>query len=162
MGMMEFFRLGSYYDRIFPQFMELRSRAIEILQQQAELSELVQLVGRGSLSETDKVLMDVARILADDFLQQNGYSTYDRFCPFYKTHGMLRNILGFNDLARKLVTRSDEPLTWDVVKIKLRELSCRLAIMKFLCPTTDGEKVVRKELDELYDDIQRRDVEELL
>ena len=38
--------------------------------------------------------IQVAKLLKDDFLQQNGYTPYDRFCPFYKTVGMLGNIIG--------------------------------------------------------------------
>lgn len=45
----------------------------------------MQLVGKSSLGEADKVCLDVARFLKEDFLQQNGISTYDRYCPFYKT-----------------------------------------------------------------------------
>ena len=58
---------------------------------------------QASLAETDKITLEVARLLKDDFLQQNGYSPYDRYCPFYKTVGMLRNIVAFYDLSRHAV-----------------------------------------------------------
>ena len=45
----------------------------------------MQLVGKSSLGEADKVTLDVARLIKEDFLQQNGISVYDRYCPFYKT-----------------------------------------------------------------------------
>ncbi|CAF3227851.1 unnamed protein product [Rotaria socialis] len=45
----------------------------EILQEEADLSDIVQLVGRASLAQTDKITLDVARIIMDDFIQQNGY-----------------------------------------------------------------------------------------
>lgn len=134
--------------------MELRTRAMEVLQQHDEMNELVQLIGRGSLSEADKVLVDVARLLTDDFLQQNGHAAYDRFCPFYKTYGMLRNITGFHELAKKAVTRVDCDCSWDVLRAKLKNLLHRLGIMKFLCPNADGEKVIMKELNSLWADIQ--------
>jgi hypothetical protein len=44
----------------------------------------------GSLAESDKITLEVARLIKDDFLQQNGYSAYDRYCPFYKTVGMMK------------------------------------------------------------------------
>lgn len=47
----------------------------------------MQLVGKASLAETDKITLEVAKLLKEDFLQQNSYSSYDRFCPFYKTVG---------------------------------------------------------------------------
>ena len=56
------------------------------------MSEIVQLVGKASLAEADKITLEVAKLVKDDFLQQNGYTPYDRFCPFYKTVGMLKNM----------------------------------------------------------------------
>ena len=50
----------------------------EILQEEEDLTEIVQLVGKGSLAEGDKITLEVAKLIKDDFLQQNGYSTYDR------------------------------------------------------------------------------------
>ena len=51
----------------------------QILQEEEDLSEIVQLVGKASLAETDKITLEVAKLLKDDFLQQNGYSSYDRY-----------------------------------------------------------------------------------
>ena len=51
----------------------------EILQEEEDLSEIVQLVGKASLAESDKITLEVAKLLKDDFLQQNGYSSYDRW-----------------------------------------------------------------------------------
>lgn len=65
--------------------MHYRNVAKQVLQKEDELAEIVQLVGKSSLGEADKVCLDVARLLKEDFLQQNGISTYDRYCPFYKT-----------------------------------------------------------------------------
>lgn len=50
----------------------------EILQEEEDLSEIVQLVGKGSLAESDKITLEVAKLIKDDFLQQNGYTPYDR------------------------------------------------------------------------------------
>jgi vacuolar-type H+-ATPase catalytic subunit A/Vma1 len=64
----------------------------EILQEEEDLQEIVALVGKASLAETDKITLEVAKLIKEDFLQQNGYTPYDRFCPFYKTVGMLKNM----------------------------------------------------------------------
>ena len=85
--------LEDFYDKNFPEFPELRTKAKEILQNEEDLAEIVQLVGKGSLAEADKITLEVAQILKDDFLQQNGYSKFDKFCPFYKTVGMLKNMV---------------------------------------------------------------------
>ncbi|XP_009465368.1 PREDICTED: V-type proton ATPase catalytic subunit A-like [Nipponia nippon] len=69
--------LEPHYEGLHPEFPALRSRAREILQEEEELAEIVQLVGKASLAEADKVTLEVAKLLKDDFLQQNGYSSYD-------------------------------------------------------------------------------------
>ncbi|XP_040508357.1 V-type proton ATPase catalytic subunit A-like isoform X3 [Gallus gallus] len=70
--------LEPHYEQLHPEFPALRTRAREILQEEEDLAEIVQLVGKASLAEADKVTLEVARLLKDDFLQQNGYSSYDR------------------------------------------------------------------------------------
>lgn len=53
--------------------MPLRTKVKEILQEEEDLSEIVQLVGKASLAESDKITLEVAKLLKDDFLQQNRY-----------------------------------------------------------------------------------------
>ena len=65
--------LDDYYEKNFPEFVPLRTRVKEILQEEEDLAEIVQLVGKGSLAESDKITLEVARLLKEDFLQQNGY-----------------------------------------------------------------------------------------
>ncbi|GCC43551.1 hypothetical protein chiPu_0027519, partial [Chiloscyllium punctatum] len=70
--------LDEYYEKHFSEFVSLRTKAQEILQEEEDLAEIVQLVGKASLAEIDKVTLEVAKLLKDDFLQQNGHSPYDR------------------------------------------------------------------------------------
>lgn len=77
--------LQPYYERVEPDFLHYRNVTKEILQKEDELAEIVQLVGKSSLGEADKVTLDVAKLIKEDFLQQNGLTLYDRYCPFYKT-----------------------------------------------------------------------------
>lgn len=62
--------LDDYYDKNFPDYVPLRTKVNEILQEEEDLSEIVQLVGKASLAETDKITLEVAKLLKDDFLQQ--------------------------------------------------------------------------------------------
>jgi V-type H+-transporting ATPase subunit A len=64
--------LDDFYEKNFPEFPAFRTKAKEILQNEEDLSEIVQLVGKGSLAEADKITLEVAKIIKDDFLQQNG------------------------------------------------------------------------------------------
>lgn len=68
-------------------------------------------------------------MLKDDFLQQNGMSEYDRYCPFYKTHAMLKNYVTFYDAALKATAQGD--LTFARVKESAGDLIFKLSQMKF-------------------------------
>lgn len=68
--------LDDFYDKNFPEFVPLRTKVKEILQEEEDLSEIVQLVGKASLAETDKITLEIAKLLKDDFLQQNRYNWF--------------------------------------------------------------------------------------
>lgn len=98
-------------------------------------------VFQGSLAEADKITLEVAKLIKDDFLQQNGYSSYDRYCPFYKTVGMLSNIVAFYDAARHSVeatSQSDNKITWAVIKENMGQIIYQLSSMKFKVSLTYG------------------------
>ena len=121
--------LEPHYESTEPGFVELRTRTKEILQKEEDLAEIVQLVGKSALGESDKITLEVARMLKDDFLQQNGMSEYDRFCPFYKTSAMLRNFVAFHDLALKAVGQGD--LTFAKIRDSAGDIMFKLSQMKF-------------------------------
>jgi V-type H+-transporting ATPase subunit A len=62
----------------------LRQRIKEILHEEVELNEIVQLVGRDSLSEDQKLTLEIANIIKGEFLQQNAFSEHDFTCPLEK------------------------------------------------------------------------------
>ncbi|CAJ0593818.1 unnamed protein product [Cylicocyclus nassatus] len=146
--------LEEYYEKTFPEFVALRTKCKEILQEEEDLSEIVQLVGKASLAESDKITLEVAKLIKDDFLQQNGYTPYDRFCPFYKTVGMLKNMIAFYDLARHAVettAQTENKVTWAVIRDHLGDLLYQLSSMKFKDPVKDGEEKIKKDYDELLE-----------
>jgi len=149
--------LEEFYDTNHPEFITYRTKVKEILQEEDDLAEIVQLVGKASLSDTDKITLEVARIIKDDFLQQNSYTSYDRFCPFYKTVGMMKNIISFYDMARQVVNRtaqSDNKITWQNIRDTMGPIMYELSSMKFKDTFKDGEDKIRKEFDEIYENIQ--------
>nr|QCU54855.1 v-ATPase A [Hippodamia convergens] len=150
--------LDDFYDKNFPEFVPLRTKVKEILQEEEDLSEIVQLVGKASLAETDKITLEVAKLLKEDFLQQNSYSSYDRFCPFYKTVGMLKNMIGLYDMARHAVettAQSENKITWNVIREAMNNILYQLSSMKFKDPVKDGEAKIKADFDQLYEDIQQ-------
>ncbi len=145
--------LEPFYEDFDPQFSRIRTRAKEILQAEEDLAEIVQLVGKSALAETDKITLDIAKLLKDDFLQQNGYSSYDRFCPFYKTAGILRNMVLFYEQAVHVVEASDSTVTWAKIRESSGDLMYRLTSMKFEDPA-QGEAVIMEKYNKLSKEIE--------
>ena len=148
--------LDPFYETFDPEFVHFRTTMKEILQNEDELTEIVQLVGKDSLAESDKITLEVANLIKNDFLQQNGFTPYDRFCPFYKTVWMMRNIALFYNLAQKAVESSgeDKKVTWGVIKQNMGDLLYKLTSMKFQDPAQGEDKVVAH-MKALYEEIQQ-------
>jgi len=148
-------QLEKWYENRDEEFIGLRDKAREILQNEDELTEIVQLVGKDSLAESDKVTLEVAKILKDDFLQQNGYSDYDRNCPFYKTCWILKNTILFYNLSQHAIESSTEErkITWATIHSSMGSLMDRVSRMKFKNPS-DGEEKLVADFRQLNEDLQ--------
>jgi len=150
--------LDDYYEKNFPDFVALRTKMQEILQEEEDLIEIVQLVGKGSLAEGDKITLEVAKLIKDDFLQQNGYSAHDRYCPFYKTVGMMRNIIAFYEQARHAVEstaqqQADTKVTWALIREAMAETIYKLTRMRYKDPVADGKERILADFEELNEEI---------
>ena len=86
-----------YVEEIAEDWKELRDRSMYLLQKEVELQEIVQLVGPDALPESEKAILEVTRMLREDFLQQSAYDPVDSFCPLAKQYRMLKIILIFYD-----------------------------------------------------------------
>ncbi|GBC03239.1 hypothetical protein RclHR1_05020016 [Rhizophagus clarus] len=147
--------LESFYESSEPDFIALRDKTKEILQKEEDLSEIVQLVGKSALGEADKITLEIAKIIKDDFLQQNGYSTYDRYCPFYKTTWLLKNMIGFYNAATHAVEVTNNEITWAKIRESMNDLIYKLSSMKFEDPA-EGEAALRERYQQLQTEIQER------
>lgn len=125
------------FNQFDPEFLRLRSTAAEILQREEELQEIVQLVGTDSLSEGDKIILETAKVIREEFLQQDAFSAHDKCCPLYKTVWMLRNIITFYDEAQRAVaeTVGDTKITWHYIMQKIPAVIRNLSLMKFRLPS---------------------------
>jgi len=90
-----------YKENVAEDYGDLRSRAVNLLQREAELQEVVQLVGPDALQDQERLVIEVGRILRQDFLQQNGFDPVDASCSMAKAYGMLQMITTLNDQARR-------------------------------------------------------------
>ena len=125
-----------------------------MLQHEEDLQEIVQLVGKDSLSESDKIVLEIAKVAREDFLQQNAFTPYDKNCPLYKTVWMLKNICTFYDLAKKTIneTSVDNPITWNKIKSSLASEFNGLSDMKFQDPA-DGQEALTAYFKKFHEDI---------
>jgi len=79
----------------FNDWKEMRDLTMYLLQKEVELQEIVQLVGPDALPESEKAILEVTRMVREDFLQQSAYHEIDSFCPLDKQYWMLKVILNF-------------------------------------------------------------------
>ena len=84
-------------------FAEHRAKAMRLLQEEAELQEIVQLVGVDSLSHSDRLILEVTRSIREDFLHQNSFHEVDTYTSLHKQYRMLSLILKFYDEGLKAV-----------------------------------------------------------
>jgi len=84
-------------------FLDLRAKALTLLQKEAELEEIVRLVGAEALPARDKLVLDVARMVREDFLQQNAFDETDSYTSLRKQYAMLKTLISFHDSALELL-----------------------------------------------------------
>ncbi|RVD87994.1 uncharacterized protein DFL_002194 [Arthrobotrys flagrans] len=138
--------LDKYYEKHFPEFPKYRDQVKKLLSDSEDLEQVVQLVGAQSLADNDKVTLYIATLVKEDFLQQNGYSQYDQYCPMWKSNWMMKNMMGFHDEAQKAVASG---VAWNKIKEATGDLQHRLRSMKFEIPD-DGEEAITAKYEKLH------------
>ncbi|MBA2868528.1 ATP synthase subunit A [Methanococcus maripaludis] len=114
----------------------LRDEAMSLLQKEAELQEIVQLVGPDALPDRERVILEIARMLREDFLQQDAYHEVDSYCSPIKQYNMLKIIMTFYKKGLDAVAKGADPAGISAVTVK-----GDIARMKYL---TDDEFINTK------------------
>jgi len=96
----------------------IRGRAMDILQREAELQEIVQLVGSDALPEDQQLTLEVARLIRETFLQQNAYHAVDTYCSMKKQYRMLKFVMAYADKSKDALGRGAPLNTLANVKSK--------------------------------------------
>jgi V/A-type H+-transporting ATPase subunit A len=94
-----------YSENISDEWRGLRERTMYLLQKEVELQEIVQLVGPDALPESEKAILEITRMLREDFLQQSAFDDVDAYCPLEKQYWMLKVILGYFDAISTAMDR---------------------------------------------------------
>ncbi len=87
------------------EFLQNREQAMGVLQQESSLNEIVQLVGKDSLSPADQLTLETARMIREDFLQQNSFVDIDSFSTYDRQEKLLAMILDYDKLCRTAIAK---------------------------------------------------------
>ena len=127
---------------------EIRDEAMNLLQKEAELQEIVQLVGPDALPDKERVILEIARMLREDYLQQDAFSDIDSYCSPMKQYTMLKLIMTFYEKAILAVEKGADPA--DISKLTVKQ---DFAKMKYITEqeflNTEAPKIFDKIDNEL-------------
>ena len=132
-------------------FARQRQEAMKLLQTEAELQEIVQLVGVDSLSHSDRLILEISRSIREDFLHQNSFHEVDTYTSLHKQYRMLRLILEFYRIAGEAIAQGIS-----INKITKLPVIERIGRAKYV-----EEENVDKAYDEIEKDIQE-EVDDLI
>jgi len=122
-------------ENIDPEFAANRAKAMNLLQDETGLLEIVRLVGRDSLSEEDQLKLEATKSIREDFLQQNAFHEVDTFCSLAKQNKMLKLILNFFDQGKRALEQG--VYLKDIEKMEVRN---KIARAKYIAEE-DLEKI---------------------
>ncbi|WP_367343998.1 ATP synthase subunit A [Methanomethylovorans sp.] len=126
-----------FSENVAPDWNTLRDNAMDLLQRESELQEIVQLVGSDALPEDQQLVLEICRMIREYFLQQNAYHSVDTYCPFDKQYKLLKAISKYSDMATTALT-AGVPMK-DILALESKD---ELAKVKF-------EEDFEKALDEV-------------
>ncbi|HSB46983.1 MAG TPA: V-type ATP synthase subunit A [Candidatus Bilamarchaeum sp.] len=139
-----------FAENISSDFTKMVKAAMNLLQKEAELQEVVQLVGPDALPEKEQAVLMVTKMLREDYLQQNAYSDLDARCEVKKQYQMLKTIMKFNE-------RTNNALDLGVQLKRIMDLKVRGTIgrMKELKEDKEFDRL-QKDIDAGFDEIVKR------
>lgn len=110
-------------DHVAPDFSRLRLDAMTLLQEESELEEIVRLIGQDALSDGDRLKLESARSLREDFLHQNSFDPVDTYTSMNKQYKMLSLVMMFYYEAQKALSRSAD--FDEILKLPIRDSIAR-------------------------------------
>lgn len=121
-------KMGEWYnENVSPEFLTLRKDAMKILQVSANLEEIVRLVGEDSLSDADRLILETAKSLKEDYLMQDAFNNEDTYASPKKQFAMLNAVMSYHKYSASAIARG-VPLTDTVIP----ELKGQIARAKYL------------------------------
>jgi len=138
-----------YGKNVSPEWEKLRDDAINLLQREAELQEIVQLVGSDALPEDQQLTLEIARMMREYFLQQNAYHEVDTYCSMHKQYRLLKAITSFGDRAGSAL-ESGVPIK-DVLALKSKNDLAKVKFEREFDKAIDG---ITAQMDDEFKKLQ--------
>ena len=139
-------------ENLGPEFMQNREQAMSLLQSEASLNEIVQLVGKDSLSPNDQLTLESARMVREDFLQQNSFMDVDSYSSYDRQAQLLAMILGYDKLCRAAIAKGAP--TMELFGIPARERIGRaksVPVEQYQQEYADIRVQMEREIDEVVE-----------
>ncbi len=112
--------MGDWFnEHVAPDWMELRQKLMSLLQEEAQLEEIVKMVGMDALSAPDRLKMEAARSIREDFLHQNSFHEVDTYTPLEKQYLMMKLVLAFFEQCTEALKKGSS--VNDLLKMAVRE-----------------------------------------
>ena len=113
-------RLGDWYnENVSADFLRLRSFAMNVLQEESGLEEIVRLVGADALSESDRLTLETAKSIREDYLHQNAFHEVDTYTSLEKQYKILKLIYNFHRLSQDALSKDVDYA--DIINLEVRE-----------------------------------------
>ena len=142
---------GWWEENVAKDWLQLRNEAMALLQKEEELQEIIRLVGPDALPPSDRIILEGARVIREDFLQQNAYHEVDTYCPYEKQYEMLRIMIKFYHLMEDAIKNG---ISFD----RLKQLKCREAIARMATiPNEEFReqfKKIEKDMEKEFEDLK--------
>ena len=136
--------MGPWFNsHVAPDWMELRQEMMSLLQDEAELEEIVKMVGMDALSSSDRLKMEAARSIREDFLHQNSFHEIDTYTSLEKQHNMMELVLAFYKESQNALDKGAS--INDLLKMPVRE---KIGRYKYV-----HEDNLKKEMDDIVEEL---------
>jgi V/A-type H+-transporting ATPase subunit A len=138
-----------YNENVSPDWVKLRDNAMDLLQQESELQDIVQLVGSDALPPDQQLTLEITRLIREIFLQQNAFHPVDTFCPMDRQFKLMDTIQKFGDKAHAALDSG--VMINDIIKLQSKD---ELSKVRFDDDFEGSLKVVLDKMDKEFDSLK--------
>ncbi len=135
-----------FIENVAEDWVKIRTQIMNVLQKEASLQEIVQLIGSDALPEKEQLTMEVARLIREGFLQQNAFHEVDSYCSLKKQYGILKSIISFSEQANAAVDVG-VPIE-SIIKMNSKSKLTKVSLVKEELFEKETEKIMNEMKEE--------------